>query len=103
MRTITIAMMLLAGTVISWAGEGHSGDCHKGKTTAAAAASAEKAAAPAPAPLTAQAAFDDMKTLAGTWEGEAKTADAPKATVNYRVISNGSTIMESLFPGTPEE
>ncbi|HEY6842900.1 MAG TPA: hypothetical protein VI391_01940 [Thermoanaerobaculia bacterium] len=45
-------------------------------------------------------AFNRMKTLAGTWNG--KMGDMA-FTVTYRVIGGGSTIVETLFPGTPHE
>lgn len=47
-------------------------------------------------PVEGKAAFERMKTLAGTWEGQA-------AIVNYRVASGGSVVEETLFPGTPHE
>lgn len=46
-------------------------------------------------------AFARMKALAGTWNG--KTAELPQMTVTYRVTGGGSTIEETLFPGTPHE
>jgi hypothetical protein len=51
------------------------------------------------APATpAAAAFERLKKLAGDWNNpEGKLA------VTYRVISGGSTIMETLAPGTPYE
>lgn len=50
--------------------------------------------------------FDRLKeALAGTWEGSNPHGmDSTKpATVNYRVTSGNSAIVEDLFPGTPEE
>jgi len=41
-------------------------------------------------------AFEQLKSLAGTWEG--KTSDGKTATVEYQVVSNGSAIMERLHP-----
>ena len=43
-------------------------------------------------------AFDQLKTLAGHWEGTNPTGK--KVEVSYEVISNGSVLMERLHPGT---
>ena len=45
-------------------------------------------------------AFEQMKGLAGTWDGE--TPNGP-ATIKYRVGSAGSVVIEELFPGTDHE
>lgn len=65
---------------------------------------------PAPAaaepgvPVEGKAAFERMKTLAGTWEGQAGHGQpGPAASVTYRVASGGSVVEETLFPGTPHE
>ncbi len=42
-------------------------------------------------------AFDQLKTLAGHWEGT--TQDGKKGQVSYEVISGGSVLMERLSPG----
>ncbi len=51
-----------------------------------------------------KAAFERLKSLAGTWQGQAGHGQpgAP-ATVTYRVASGGSVVEEALFPGTPHE
>jgi hypothetical protein len=50
------------------------------------------------------AAFERLKSLAGTWEGPTGAGKAgPPATVVYRVASGGSVVQETLFPGTPHE
>jgi hypothetical protein len=51
-----------------------------------------------------KAAFERLKALAGTWQGEAGHGQpgAP-AVVTYRVASGGSVVEETLFPGTPHE
>lgn len=49
------------------------------------------------------AAFERLKTLAGDWSGHVQKPDGPAATVVYRVASNGSVVMETLFPGTDHE
>jgi len=48
--------------------------------------------------------FESMKSLAGEWEG-AKVSGEKEEPVNveYKVTSNGSTIIETLFPGTQYE
>jgi hypothetical protein len=51
-----------------------------------------------------KAAFERLKTLAGTWEGQAGHGQAAQAaTVTYRLASGGSVMQETLFPGTPHE
>jgi hypothetical protein len=48
----------------------------------------------------AAAAFDKLKTLAGTWEA---TTQKGKVTTTYEVVSNGSAILERLqVPGETE-
>jgi len=55
-------------------------------------------------PVDGKAAFERMKTLAGTWEGLAGHGPSGQAaTVTYRVASGGSVVEETLFPGTPHE
>lgn len=53
----------------------------------------KEAAASSPA----RAAFEKLKTLDGQWEG---AAGGGAANVTYRVASNGSVVLEDLFPGT---
>jgi hypothetical protein len=43
-------------------------------------------------------AFDQIKSLAGHWEGT--TSASHKVEVSYEVISNGSVVMERLHPST---
>jgi len=55
-------------------------------------------------PVDGKAAFEKLKTLAGTWEGKAGHGEAAQtATVTYRLASGGSVVEETLFPGTPHE
>ena len=55
-------------------------------------------------PVEGKAAFERMKTLAGTWEGQAGHGPSSQAaTVTYRVASGGSVVEETLFPGSPHE
>jgi hypothetical protein len=45
--------------------------------------------------------FDQIKTLAGEWEG--KTSDGTPVRTSYRVVSNGSAVMNLLNPGPEPE
>jgi len=45
--------------------------------------------------------FDQIKALAGEWEG--KMSDGTPASTSYRVVSNGSAVMNVLDPGGPME
>jgi hypothetical protein len=47
------------------------------------------------------AAFDQMKTLAGEWQG--KDSGGKPVKVTYTVVSNGSVVMEHLQPGKEAE
>ena len=48
--------------------------------------------------------FESMKSLAGHWEGAKVSGDKEEPVkVEYKVTSNGSTIVETLFPGTKYE
>jgi len=61
------------------------------------------AAQPAPA-VDGKSAFEHLKSLAGTWQGQAGHGQPGEAaTVTYRVASGGSVVEETLFPGTPHE
>jgi hypothetical protein len=65
---------------------------------------ASPAAAQPPAAVDGKAAFEKLKALAGTWEGQAGHGEAARAaTVTYRLASGGSVVEETLFPGTPHE
>lgn len=49
----------------------------------------------------ANAGFEKMKTLVGDWEG--KTDDGMKVHVSYKLVSNGTALLETLSPaGEPE-
>ena len=56
-------------------------------------------------PYKGSQAFESMKTLAGSWEGTHAMGGGKEepARVEYKVSSNGSTIIETLFPGTTYE
>jgi hypothetical protein len=48
--------------------------------------------------------FERMKSLVGTWKGNADMGQGPmEMTVEYRLISGGSAIEERIFAGTPNE
>jgi hypothetical protein len=50
------------------------------------------------------AEFEQMKTLVGTWKGQADMGQGPaEITIEYRLISGGSAIEERVFAGTPHE
>lgn len=55
------------------------------------------AAAEASAATPAAAAFEKLKTLAGEWQTKDET-DTP-VTVNYKVVSGGSAVMEEMSHG----
>ena len=48
--------------------------------------------------------FNKMKSLAGTWKGMMKMGDKTMPmNVSYKVSSAGSSIVETTFPGQPNE
>jgi len=48
--------------------------------------------------------LERMKSLAGTWKGTANMGQgSSEITVEYRVVSGGSTVEERVFAGTPKE
>jgi len=51
-------------------------------------------------PVEDMAAFEKLKTLAGTWDAE---TPGGTGTIKYRVASAGSVVIEELFPGTDHE
>ena len=51
-------------------------------------------------------AFEPLKKLAGTWQGNAKMGPGQQAmpvTIVYELTAGGSAVLERLFPGTPHE
>ena len=49
-------------------------------------------------------AFQQMKHLAGKWEGTIDLGKGPeKISASYRVTSAGSALVETIFEGTPHE
>lgn len=58
----------------------------------------------APPPYVGSEAFERMKLLAGSWEGTMDMGKGPmKVTTSYRVTSNGSALIETVFEGAPHE
>ncbi len=53
--------------------------------------------------LTAAAAFERLKSLAGAWQGAVGEASGPPVEVTYRLTGGGSAVAETLFSGTPHE
>ncbi len=48
--------------------------------------------------------YERMKQLVGVWEGTSNTGkEGQPIKVEYRLTAGGSAIVETLFPGTPEE
>jgi len=84
MKTLTQAAFRLAFAAVAFA------------TLTASAQRAE--------PLSAQAAFDKLKSLAGEWTGKAgDPGKEQNVTIIYRVTSGGHALAETMFPGTEHE
>lgn len=49
------------------------------------------------------AAFDQLKALAGRWEGRADDASGTPVALEMAVTSNGRAVLERVFAGTPHE
>ncbi len=57
-----------------------------------------------PPPYEGSAALKTMKSLAGTWEGtHVMDGKEVPGKIEYKVSSNGSTVVETMFPGSPHE
>ena len=55
-------------------------------------------------PAQSTAAFEKLKSLAGEWEGNANEGGKEiPATTSFRLVSDGSVLMDVLAPGTPHE
>jgi len=55
-------------------------------------------------PYSGSKGFERMKELAGVWEGTSNMGkQGERVRVEYRLSSAGSTIVETLLPGTPHE
>lgn len=70
-------------------------------TLALLLASAALAEEPTP---TASEAFDQLKSLAGTWHGKGGEGEQTMKLVHeFRISANGSVVMETMSPGTEHE
>ena len=47
--------------------------------------------------------FQKLKKLVGTWEGTSSMEQDRKVLISYELTSGGSAIIETLFPGQPDE
>ena len=55
-------------------------------------------------PVTGSKELEKLKTLAGMWQGTTvMDGKEMPASVIYKTSSNGSIVVETLFPGTPHE
>jgi hypothetical protein len=61
------------------------------------------AVAASAADFDAKAAFAQLQSLAGEWNGSVVKRDGPKTTVDYRLTAGGKTVMETLFGGGAHE
>lgn len=50
-----------------------------------------------------EAAFEELKKLAGHWEGTHTRKDGPPDAVSYRVTANGTILIEREHPGGEDE
>jgi hypothetical protein len=72
--------LLLVGSFVAYAGEGRG------------------------TPYSGSKEYEHMKQLVGVWEGTSNMGkEGQKVKVEYRLTAGGSAIVETLFPGTPEE
>lgn len=56
------------------------------------------------APYSGSKEYERMKGLVGAWEGTSNMGkEGRPIKVEYRLTAGGSAIVETLFPGTPEE
>lgn len=53
-----------------------------------------------PKPIEAVAAFDALKSLVGTWQGD---LNGQPYTITYRLTGGGSALVETFFPGCDHE
>jgi hypothetical protein len=55
-------------------------------------------------PVTGSNELEKLKALTGTWRGTTvMDGKVVPVTVTYKTSSNGSIVVETLFPGTPQE
>lgn len=96
----------IVGAIVGWATQRY-GRPARGSAAAATMAAilllSLTANTHAAEPVKAADAFARLKSLAGSWNGHAMTADGPPTTVSYRLTAGGTAVMETLFGGTPHE
>ena len=104
LRFVLSAVLLLLSTVAFAQSEAHKMDTPK-----ATAPKSEAQKPVAPAPSEAQKSFDQMKTLAGSWEGPVTTSplavevEGKPAQISLRVTSRGNALMHDLtIAGIPD-
>lgn len=69
-----------------------------------AAIASPQASAPAKQSTPAAASFDKLKSLIGEWEGSfSESGKQMAATTSFRLVSDGSALMNVLGAGTPYE
>jgi hypothetical protein len=74
------ACLLLVGSFVAYAGEGRG------------------------TPYSGSKGYERMRQLVGVWEGTSNMGkEGQRVKVQYRLTAGGSAIVETLFPGTPEE
>src|SRR5690242_17926790 len=47
--------------------------------------------------------FETLKKLVGEWQVETADKSEKNGTIKYRMTSGNSALLETMFPGTPEE
>ena len=78
--SFVFACLLLVGSFAAYAGEGRG------------------------APYSGSKEYERMRQLVGVWESTSNVGkEGQPVRVEYRLTAGGSTIVETLFPGTPEE
>ena len=93
------------GAIIGWATQRYGKPSLRHSSAAASLAMLMLLFVPidAHAEVKAADAFAKLKALAGQWDGHILTPDGPPGTMIYRVSSGGSSVQQTLFPGTDYE
>ncbi|HEV8201659.1 MAG TPA: hypothetical protein VGS03_16715, partial [Candidatus Polarisedimenticolia bacterium] len=74
-----------------------------GALLVASGVSLPHAEAPAGGTLGAKAALEQLKELAGTWEGTRPSPEGAATRSVFAVAAGGTAVMETQFPGTDQE
>ncbi|MEO8432995.1 MAG: hypothetical protein ABI592_15935 [Acidobacteriota bacterium] len=93
------------GAVVGWATQRY-GQASRGAVAMVAVALALgslSGRADAAVPVTAAAALERLKGLAGCWEVRLGRMDGRRASLRYRIAGGGRIVLEELFPGTSRE